>query len=153
MTAIKATRFIRKPFVVVGYQVTEENMEFIRAWCKGHIIEAQKDDEKTFIRVPVDRPTHQKQTQAFVGTWVILSMNQRNEESFKVYAQDWLDKNFIVLPREIEEEQLANAPSLVAVEEPAGDVCCVHDQVGSNVRALPTQGGTKAAVNFRSPTR
>jgi len=150
---MKATRFIRKPFVVSGYQVTNENMDVIATWCRGHVIPA--DDarkEQAFVRVPVDRPTSQKQTQAFVGTWVILAFNQRGEESFKVYPQEWLNKNFIVLPREIEEDELM---ARVAIPDIDNDVCC-HNRLGTNVRSLPVQGGhnhktNTTAVDFHSP--
>jgi len=93
----EATWFMRQPFPVSGYLVTKENMAEIAKWCKGHVIE---DDDRPFVRVPVDRPTNSKQTQAFIGTWVTLSTHL-GEESFKVYTQEWLDKNFILIPREM----------------------------------------------------
>lgn len=93
---VKATRFMRQPFFVSGFKVTAENMHAIAKWCEGHVI---PDAEKPFIRVPVDRPTNKKQTEAYIGTWVLLS-RQRGEKSFKVYTEEWLLKNFFELPED-----------------------------------------------------
>jgi len=153
---MKAVRFIRRPFVVLGYQVTADNMEEIATWCRGHVIPADEDrNEKAFVRVPVDRPTNQKQTQAFVTDWVILAFNQRNEESFKVYPQDWLRKNFVPLPREAEESRLYPARSSDDDEQESAETDCNCTPAShcnsSNVRSLPTQGGNRTVVNGRTP--
>lgn len=87
---------MRQPFFVTGYQVTEENIEDIAKWCQGHII---RDAERPFIRVPVNRASHTRQTEAYYGTWVLLSV-RRGEKSFKVYTQEWLDKNFFKISGE-----------------------------------------------------
>lgn len=139
---MKATRFMRQPFIVTGYQVHEEDMDAIAKWCQGHVI---RNTERPFIRVPVDRPTNRKQTEAYLGTWVLL-FNQRGENSFKVYTPEWLEKNFFQLPPEIEDKE-ENEPTV----EVTADICCVHDRIGSNVRALPVQsGGNKILPNFRA---
>jgi hypothetical protein len=91
---MKATMFMRQPFYVAGHLVTEDNMDAIAKWCQGHVI---RDGGRSFIRVPVDRPTNKRQTEAYAGTWVTLS-KQREERSFKVYTEEWLEKNFIRLP-------------------------------------------------------
>lgn len=93
---MKATRFMRQPFFVSGFKVTIENMEEIAKWCEGYVI---REAERPFIRVPVDRPTNRRQTEAYVGTWVLIS-KQRGEKSFKVYTEEWLLKNFFELPED-----------------------------------------------------
>lgn len=90
---MKATRFMRKPFYVMGIEVTKGNMDAVARWCEGHVI---RDTDRPFIRVPVERATNRRQTEAYVGTWVTMS-RQRDERSFKVYTREWLDKNFIEL--------------------------------------------------------
>lgn len=91
---MKATRFMRIPFFVLGHQVTEQNMDAIARWCEGHVI---RDVAKPFVRVPVDRPTNRRQTEAYVGTWVIVS-TRRGQRSFKVYTQEWLVQQFMEMP-------------------------------------------------------
>lgn len=86
---------MRIPFFVSGYQVTPDNLALIARWCDGHVVDA----ETPFVRVPVSRATHERQTKAYPGTWVIVSL-QRGQRSFKVYTQEWLDKQFIELPDE-----------------------------------------------------
>jgi hypothetical protein len=105
---LKATRFMRQPFFVMGYEVTLENMDEIAKWCEGHVI---RDTEKPFVRVPVIRPTHERQTRGYVGTWVLVS-KQRGEKSFKVYTREWLEKNFFEVPDdEIDASDLIPGPS------------------------------------------
>lgn len=149
MKKLQAVRFMRQPFIVTGYKVTKENMETLSRWCRGHIVQPDTDDEEPFIRVPVDRPTKAWQTEASVGTWIILS-HIRGEESFKVYTEEWLRKNFFEIPRESDSEEFVRAP-IIAPEEPAIDIVNNHDRIGSNVLALPVQGGNRVAVDFQAP--
>lgn len=99
---------MRQPFFVVGYQVTTENMEDIAKWCEGRVID---DADRPFVRVPVIRPIHDRQTRGYVGTWVLLS-KRRGEKTFKVYTQEWLDREFWSVPNdEIEPSDLIQSPS------------------------------------------
>jgi hypothetical protein len=122
---------MRLPFVVSGYQVTEENMSAVANWCQGHIFE---DGPNSFIRVPVDRPTNKKQTEAYIGSHVLLSVKRNGEESFKVYTEEWLIKNFFEIPREMDEQ--GSVPDEVAQVE---DHCCCNGRCkrDNNVRTLP----------------
>lgn len=88
---MEPTRFMRIPFFVTGYPVTEENMDAIAKWCGGYVI---RDADKPFIHVPVERAASKKQYEAYVGSWVVVSV-QRGEKSFKVYTEDWLRKQFM----------------------------------------------------------
>lgn len=90
---MKATRFMRKPFFVEAVEVTVDNMAEVAEWCQGHIINSTG---RSFIRVPVYRATHPKQTEAYVGSIVTLSVRD-SEKSFKVYERMWLESNFIEL--------------------------------------------------------
>lgn len=87
---------MRKPFYVNGIEVTRDNMDSVAHWCQGHVIQ---DGDRSFIRVPVERATTRRQTEAYVGTWVTVS-KQDGKRSFKVYNREWLIKNFFELTDE-----------------------------------------------------
>lgn len=88
---------MRKPFVTQGFVVTEDNMEAIARWCKGNVV--RENVPAPFVRVPVSRPTTEKQTRAYVGTYVVVSVFG-NVKSYKVYKKEWLDESFITLTDE-----------------------------------------------------
>lgn len=131
---MKATRFMRIPFIVTGYEVTDENMDIIADWCEGHVI--RRNTDRPFVRVPVNRPTNPHQTKAFAGTWVIASL-QRGQNSFKVYTTAWLSRHFMEVPAGIEEDVPDEAETTSPVVET--DICCHHNHIGGNVRSLPVQ--------------
>lgn len=135
---MKATRFMRVPFFATGYRVTADNMDTIAKWCEGHVI---RDVSRPFVRVPVNRPTHKKQTEAYEDTWVIVTIH-RGERSFKVYTRDLLDKQFFELPDEDAIETIPDEPT--EKENP-------HHQA-SNVHHLPTQSSGPAPM-FQAPRR
>lgn len=84
---MKTHKFARKPFYVDAVRVSEENMEEVAEWCDGKIVEHETDGK--FVSVKVHRPLTERQTQAFVGDWVLNSGN-----GFKVYVQKAFDKSF-----------------------------------------------------------
>lgn len=128
----KPTRFTSRPFPVKGFKVTEENMEAVAHWCEGHIVETA---ERKFIRVPVQNARSNKQTEAIVDCWVLRSRrNGRN--SFKVYDEEWLLKNFVESPLDEVDEH--------------DDEIVIHgekdnNRVTNNVRPLPTQRTNKSS--------
>lgn len=78
----------RKVFSVEAVQVTFENQHEVADWCDGTIEylgddtpESKDDAANYYIKVDVLRPLHKKQTQAFIGDWVLKSGN-----GFKVYV-------------------------------------------------------------------
>lgn len=64
-------------------RVTDENLRAVAAWYDGHVyVKPNKNIETVaYIKVPVRRPNNERQTQAFVGDWVLKS-----EQGFKVYG-------------------------------------------------------------------
>lgn len=114
---------MRKPFFVKGYKVTRENMSKIARWCEGYVI--TEDPSKPFVLVPVNRQTNKKQSQAYVGTWVVMSKN-RGEKSFKVYDESWLLESFIPVEDDIMNDE----------DEIPGDS---DTPALTNVRTLPSQ--------------
>lgn len=128
---MKPAQFMRIPFMVYGHQVTAQNMDAIAKWCQGYVV---RDAPNPFVRVPVNRPTHKKQTEATIGTWVIVSLI-RGERSFKVYTEERLASQFISLPNEPWDPGILDLEETPEVENPPR---------ASNVRSIPTQ--------YRPPT-
>lgn len=132
---MNATRFMRIPFFVTGYPVTVDNMEALAKWCEGYVVRSA-DGRSQFIRVPVERATSKKQTEAYPGSWLIVS-NQRGNRSFKVYTEEWLRKQFVEMPEDFLMD--SGIPQDILVEEPEE-----KRTPPANVRPLPTQ--------FKPPT-
>jgi len=95
-TKVKTEKFVRKSFPVEAIQVTPDNMEQVAKWCAGNI---QEDGEKeghlsrTYIKVRVAYPINERQTQAYLGDWVLKS-----GRSFKVYNNSAFEKSFVKEP-------------------------------------------------------
>ena len=83
---MKTHKFARKPFYVDAVRVTESNMEEVAKWCQGDI---QSNEVGKFISVQVFRPMGERQTQAFVGDWVLYAGS-----GFKIYTPKAFDKAF-----------------------------------------------------------
>jgi hypothetical protein len=84
---MKTHKFARKPFYVDAVRVSEANIEEVAEWCEGEI---KTDDEgKRYIHIKVYRPLNEKQTQAYLGDWVLLAGT-----GFKVYIPKAFDKSF-----------------------------------------------------------
>lgn len=87
---IELRKYARKPFFVDAVRVTSENMERVAEWCQGDVntINTGQSDER-YIKVRVHRPLTDRQTQAFVGDWVLYAGT-----GFKVYTPKAFDKSF-----------------------------------------------------------
>lgn len=85
---LETKQFVRKPFEVVAVQVTADNFYEVAKWCQGDINSASGDDGK-FIRVRVLNVINPKQTQAFVGDWVLYAST-----GYKVYTDKAFKKSF-----------------------------------------------------------
>lgn len=139
---MKATRFMRQPFFVIGVEVTNDNMDAVANWCEGHVI--KNGDKPLFVRVPVNRPTNKKQTEAYPGTWVMLS-EQRGEKSFKVYTHEWLMKNFFVFEGEIPDAEIVEDTATEPGEAPSGGL----NRIATNLRGLPSRiPGVTTSAHF-----
>lgn len=94
-------QFTRKPLVVEGVQVTEENFQEVAEWCNGG---SYNEPKGKYIKVDVQNPLTPRQTKAFVGDWVLKS-----NRGFKVYTETGL-KNAFSEP----EEETGSDPEAVA---------------------------------------
>lgn len=105
-TDLKTKKFQRKPFQVEAIQVTEENFEKVAEWCGGAIVTVQEPhhgdghlfpfEPKRYIQVDVARPLTKRQTEAYVGDWILFA-----SKGFKVYANRPFLKNFEETPEEL----------------------------------------------------
>jgi hypothetical protein len=87
MMSLKTHKFARKPFYVDAVRVSENNIEEVAEWCKGEVVNNGTDP--IHIRVEVNRPLNERQTQAFVGDWVLFAGT-----GFKVYMPKAFDRSF-----------------------------------------------------------
>lgn len=85
---MKTEKYVRKPFVVDAVQVTEENMVKVAEWSGGTVTDPSGETGR-HIRIDVKDPQRDRQTQAFVGDWVLSSRT-----GFKVYTNSAFQKSF-----------------------------------------------------------
>lgn len=84
---LQTSKFIRKPLLVEGLQVTEDNMETIAKWCGGEICETVS--KRNFIKLETKPSPMTRQNMAFAGDWVLKS-----EMGFKIYSKRAFDRTF-----------------------------------------------------------
>lgn len=89
MTTLDIKRYTHIPLYVNAVQVTADNMETVAEWCGGTI---QTDDQKKlFIKVAAIRPLRDRQTQAYVGDWVL-----RTDVGLKTYTDKAFERGFVL---------------------------------------------------------
>lgn len=76
---LETTKYARKPFHVDAVRVTAENMAEVAQWVNGDI--RPDKDGKQFVKVRVARPMSERQSQAYVGDWVLYAGT-----GYKVYT-------------------------------------------------------------------
>ena len=89
---LQVDTYERQPYNVEAVPVTAANMEEVAEWCGGDIRTMKKPGEakpKKYIKVRVHRPLAEKQTQAFVGDWVLYAGT-----GYKVYTDNAFKKSF-----------------------------------------------------------
>lgn len=92
MSSVPTQEFRRKSFPVQAVQVTPENMKQVAKWCAGKIMQDGEKEghlSRDYIKVRVAYPINERQTQAFLGDWVLKS-----GKSFKVYTNSAFEKSF-----------------------------------------------------------
>lgn len=96
---MKTHKFARKPFYVDAVRISEANMKEVAEWCGGEILEEEIaiDNETrlvSYIKVEVHRPLNPRQTQGFIGDWVLDAGSRNPQPAFKVYTPKAFDKSF-----------------------------------------------------------
>jgi hypothetical protein len=82
---VETQRYIRKPLYVQAVRVTPENFDELVKWCQGEVetkINSTRKNKK-YIKVRVHHPKNPRQTQAFVGDWILYT-----DRGYKVYTND-----------------------------------------------------------------
>lgn len=83
---LKTAKYVRKPFAVEAVEVTPENIYEVAKWCKGKVkkTDLSRPGSDKYIKVDVNKPLNERQTEAHYGDWV-LSADQ-GRPGFKVYT-------------------------------------------------------------------
>ncbi len=92
MQNLNIQRYTHIPLFVEGVQITEENMEAVSAWCEGKMCKSGKG--KWFIKVATIRPLRDRQTQGFVGDWVL-----KTSLGLKLYTDEAFKRAFVLAPK------------------------------------------------------
>lgn len=112
---ITTTKYVRKPLFVDAVRVTGANFEEIAAWCQGTIEQEEnreKGEIKKFIRVRVHNPKVPRQTQAFIGDWLLYT-----ERGYKVYSSKAFHASF----EEADRSEAVTAPPAMHEEDEIRD--------------------------------
>lgn len=104
-------KYLRKSIEIDAVQVTSENIAEVAEWCNGQVID-QDGQTDSHIKVDVHRPLSLRQTQAFVGDWILGS-----PKGFKVYTDNAFRSNFVLKPDEAPEYQSLTADQVRAIYE------------------------------------
>lgn len=109
---ISPEKYIRKPLVVIGVEVTADNFMELALWVQGSImnIDGSETDgpvnpEKQYILVRVHNPKSPRQSKAFVGDWILYS-----DRGYKVYTPKAFNNTFDPMdavefqPEQVEDE-------------------------------------------------
>lgn len=82
-------RFVRRPFFVMAFLITKDNMDKVAEWCDGEILKSDSGVHR-FIKVTkVLNPQNERQTKAYIGDYVLKS-----GEHFKVYTTASFNRSF-----------------------------------------------------------
>ena len=114
---MKTDTYIRKPFEVDAIQVTVENMAEVAKWCQGTV---RSSADGKYIKVRVMRPANVRQSQAFVGDWVLYAGT-----GYKVYGDRAFQKSFqqsVVYTEADAKAQVSSTEELRVIDEPADGV-------------------------------
>ena len=99
---IKTTRYVRKPLYVEAVRITEQNFVEVAKWCQGEIrtkdFESLVDEQELgdhsipvecFIRVRVHNPKNFRQTQGYLGDWILYT-----NRGYKIYTPKAFNATF-----------------------------------------------------------
>lgn len=90
--ALDIRRYTYNPVYVKAVQVTSSNMKAVAKWCGGQVVQEDSPAEP-YIKVETIRPMRLRQTQAFMGDWVV-----KTSAGYKVYLEKAFPKAFQPAP-------------------------------------------------------
>jgi hypothetical protein len=93
--SVSTKQYIRKPLYVDAVRVSSANFDEIANWCQGQVQEddGAKGTGKKFIRIRVHNPINPRQTQAFIGDWILYT-----EKGYKIYSNQAFRASFDEVP-------------------------------------------------------
>lgn len=127
-------KYVRTAFEVIAVRVSRTNMHAVARWCKGDIRASYpgKTSFRSYIHVEVFLPRNDRQSQAFVGDWILLSKNGFKVYSDRSFKQDFRRKQTMLTGDELATDVVQQAPdpsdygSYPGYESKAfGDLDCV----------------------------
>lgn len=92
---ITPQKYIRKPLVVLGVEVTNENFMELALWVQGSLFNidgtqgGEINPDKQYILVRVHNAKSPRQSKAFVGDWILYS-----DRGYKVYTPKAFNNTF-----------------------------------------------------------
>jgi hypothetical protein len=86
--------YASKPSFVEAVQVTQDNMLEVASWCGGDV--RTPADGKPYIQVKVKRPHNPRQTQGYVGDWVLRRNTNWHVYTDKAFWQGYEDGSLTV---------------------------------------------------------
>lgn len=121
--------YIRKPLYVDAVCITEENFNDIVAWCQGEVIDLEPGNP--YIKVRTHQPKNQRQTQAFVGDWLLYT-----ERGYKVYNDRAFHASFDLIdgdtpgdiPRNNSDNPVGAAKETEIIETPPTPIVEVEEE-------------------------
>lgn len=110
--SVDTKKYVRKPLIVNGLQITNENFIDVANWCDGTIRRIDNDQKvfrngkitgtidplegsepidpsKQYIEIKVINPRRRRQSIAYVGDWIL-----HTESGFKIYTTKAFESNF-----------------------------------------------------------
>lgn len=101
---METQRYVTKPMFVEAVAVTEDNMHEVAEWVSGSICKNDQKNPRNYVSVTTIRPLNVRQTQAYVGDWVL-----KTESGFKIYTRKAFSENFdpaeCILPGSLPEQK------------------------------------------------
>lgn len=88
-TPLDIQKFERLPFTVEAVEVTAENINQVARWCRGKVLTEPGRARKKYILVEVKRALNDRQTQAYVGDYVLKAGS-----GFKIYTPKAFETSF-----------------------------------------------------------
>jgi hypothetical protein len=99
-------KFVRRPMVVEGVEVTADNIQDVANWCNGQVRTSGKRGR--YIKVPVKRALRDRQTMAYVGDWVLKAgsgFKVYNPKAFKGMFNEQVEEMLDVIERMVSREE------------------------------------------------
>lgn len=81
----------RKSFSTKAARVTPLNIEELAKWCRGKILDGEKEGNfsRQYIKVRVAFPVNDRQTEAHTGDWLV-----KRNQAFKIYTDKAFHRTF-----------------------------------------------------------